>query len=115
MLANLYETYNNCHSEQHKVLVSNLESPADEKRWEKTVEALYMRGMRSQLAFSAPLVQVQEAYGDLLASFCNMRWALIEFKINELACGSERDKYLRTNPKKYEGKKERSEKKKSTN
>ncbi|MYM29291.1 hypothetical protein GTP58_13255 [Duganella sp. CY15W] len=110
MLAKLYETYKNCHNNHLKVAVSKLEEPA-EKRWEKTVEALYMRA--ADPAFVAPLVNKQEAYGDLLASFRNMRWALIEFKIEEKACSSERDKYLRTNPKKYNGNAERSKIKES--
>ncbi|MEJ7806892.1 MAG: hypothetical protein WKG03_13350 [Telluria sp.] len=104
MLDTLYQTYSDCRERRLGALVyANQTPPAekDERYWEKTVEALYASANRGQLQFAAPLAHHQEDYGDLLVAYSNMQWALIEFKKDISGRGSERDKYVRTNPQKY--------------
>jgi hypothetical protein len=107
MLDLLYKTYSDCRDERLGALVKADYRPRAEKNdqryWEKTIEALYASATREQLQFAAPLAHHQEDYGDLVAAYSNMQWALIEFKQDISGRHAERAKYVRTHPEKYAG------------
>ena len=75
-----------------------------EKRliWEKTVADIFADGIKDGAKFRAPLSYEQENYGDLLIAFSSLQWCIIEFKKDFPSRMSEKDKYLYTNPDKYE-------------
>lgn len=106
MIDKLYETYHQCRQERLTSPDFPLDVQADGKAghrlyWEKTIAAMYMKGVEGDARFAAPLAHTQEDYGDLIIAYESMAWALIEFKKDTEDRARERDKYVLTNPEKY--------------
>jgi ribosomal protein S7 len=71
------------------------------KSWEKTVQDIFRMELNKSLTFSASLDDKEENYGDLIASFENLNWCLIEFKKDSGGIEEEKNKFVANRNRKY--------------